>query len=191
MEPVQGNRRQKAIPYVHPHLYAVPDLLFRAGARHPVVVCCLAGFLAGALLDIDHVPYRVFGIRLGYVPFGETFGLHEGRNLHGIALVLGGIGSACAGGYLAGMVLKARGIRLKVPVTLRPILVRRKYGAQRRQKVVSSVSFDAREGARSPLHVTSSSPVAVSSSPAGMCCSPLSSSSMNSFSVPSRTLSSK
>jgi hypothetical protein len=123
MKPVQVNRRQKAIPYVHPHLHAVPDLLFRVGAQHPVVVCCLAGFIAGALLDIDHVPYWVFGIRLGYVSFAETFGLHKGRNLHGLALVLGGIGSACAGGYLGGMVLKARDIRVKVPGSGKNIVI--------------------------------------------------------------------
>ena len=86
-------------------LQHLADRAVRAGARHPVCLCCLAGFLAGALLDIDHVPSVLFGIRTGFVPFAVVPQIGEGRNLHGLALAVGGLGCSCAGGYLALMVL--------------------------------------------------------------------------------------
>ena len=79
----------------------------RASPWRLLLVVCVVGFLAGGLLDLDHVPYA-FGIRIGSVPFalGGTDGAHYGRLLHGVALVGGGIMCACAGGYLYTMVLK-------------------------------------------------------------------------------------
>jgi hypothetical protein len=77
----------------------------RAGTRHPVCLCCLAGFLAGTALDLDHVPAVLFGIRTGFVPFALVPQIGEGRNLHGLALVVGGLGGACAGGHLVFLVL--------------------------------------------------------------------------------------
>lgn len=78
----------------------------RAGPLSLLVLCCLAGGLAGGLLDIDHVQEI-----LGWHPpvlfaLGGPHGIREGRFLHGVALVVGGIGSVCVGGYLYWMVLK-------------------------------------------------------------------------------------
>jgi hypothetical protein len=68
-------------------------------------------------VDIDHVQDI-----LGWHPpvlfaYGGPNDIGEGRFLHGVALVVGGIGCACAGGYLYSMVLKgvAAGIRAKLP----------------------------------------------------------------------------
>jgi hypothetical protein len=60
---------------------------------------CVAGFLAGGLLDLDHIPAAIAG-------FAGFHGFHSGRILHGLALFWGGIMCACAGGYLYVMVLK-------------------------------------------------------------------------------------
>ena len=57
------------------------------------------------MVDIDHVPSVLFGIRTGFVPFAFVPAIGEGRNLHGLALVIGGLGCACAGGYLVFLVL--------------------------------------------------------------------------------------
>jgi hypothetical protein len=70
-------------------------------------VVCVAGFLAGGLLDLDHLP-AALGIWVRFDLFGAgiSSGVHEGRLLHGVAIVGGGIMCACGGGYLFWMVLK-------------------------------------------------------------------------------------
>jgi hypothetical protein len=90
------------------------DFTVRAGARHPVAFCSVTGFLAGVAVDIDHVPSVLFGIRTGFVPLAIVPAIGEGRNLHGLALCLGGLGCACAGGYLAFLVLSDMGLWLTV-----------------------------------------------------------------------------
>ena len=79
----------------------------RASPWRLLGIVCVAGFLAGGLLDLDHVPYAL-GIHVGFVPFevvGRN-GVHGGRLLHGFALVGGGALCACAGGYFLFMVLR-------------------------------------------------------------------------------------
>lgn len=79
----------------------------RASPWRLLLVVCVVGFLAGGLLDLDHIP-AALGLRIGYVPFEMVGwnGVHGGRLLHGVALVGGGAMCACAGGYLLFMVLK-------------------------------------------------------------------------------------
>jgi hypothetical protein len=89
----------------------------RASPLRILFLCCICGGLAGSLLDLDHIP-RILGWQLP-IPF-ETLApdaFNQGRILHGLALVVGGIGSACAGGYLYWMVLK--GVANKVWARLR------------------------------------------------------------------------
>lgn len=92
----------------------------RASPWRLLLVVCVAGFLAGGLLDLDHVPYAL-GIRIGFVPFGlgGTDGVRYGRLLHGVALVGGGIMCACAGGYLYTMVLKDLFVKGVIQVKIR------------------------------------------------------------------------
>lgn len=79
---------------------------FRAGPFHILLLCCLAGGLAGGLLDLDHIP-RIFGWDPPVLfEYGVPPNFYKGRFLHGIALVVGGIGCACTGGYLYWLVLK-------------------------------------------------------------------------------------
>lgn len=87
-------------------LHDLANTVVRACTRHPFAVCGLAGFAAGILIDADHIPLWIFGIRTGFVPFAVTGSIGEGRNLHGLALVLGGPGCACTGGYMVLMVLE-------------------------------------------------------------------------------------
>ena len=86
-------------------LQRLADFAVRAGARHPVSFCGLVGFLAGVAVDVDHVPAVLFGLRTGFVPLAIVPQIGEGRNLHGVALAFGGLGCACAGGYLVFLVL--------------------------------------------------------------------------------------
>jgi hypothetical protein len=68
---------------------------------------CAAGFLAGGLLDLDHIPAALgIGIQLDPFGLGLSRGVHEGRILHGVAFIWGGIMCACAGGYLFWNILK-------------------------------------------------------------------------------------
>ncbi len=87
-------------------LFDMANRWFRASPWRLLLVVCVVGFLAGGLLDLDHVPYAL-GIRIGFVPFevGRNW-VHGGRLLHGAALVGGGAMCACAGGYFLFMVLK-------------------------------------------------------------------------------------
>lgn len=80
---------------------------FRASPWRLLLVVLVVGFLSGGLLDLDHIPYAL-GIRVEYVPFefGGANGVHEGRLLHGAALVGGGAMCACAGGFVYSLVLK-------------------------------------------------------------------------------------
>ncbi len=77
----------------------------RAGPWYLFGIVFIAGFLAGGLLDLDHVP-RAIGIDVGSFSFGILQGVHNGRLLHGVALIGGGALCACAGGYLYSIVLK-------------------------------------------------------------------------------------
>jgi hypothetical protein len=78
----------------------------RASPFRIILLCCICGGLAGGLLDIDHIP-KALGWRPPVVlQFISPDNLEQGRNLHGLALVVGGTGCACAGGYLLLMVLK-------------------------------------------------------------------------------------
>jgi hypothetical protein len=70
----------------------------RASPWRLLGVVCVTGFLAGCLLDLDHLPTAV-----GYLIGGRA--VLTGRFLHGIALVGGGALCACAGGYLYQLVL--------------------------------------------------------------------------------------
>ena len=83
--------------------------LLRAVSRHPFLVCCTIGFLAGCTLDIDHIPSWIFHVSY-WVPITigtpQSHYLGQGRNLHGLALVGGGLMCACAGGLLFLMVLE-------------------------------------------------------------------------------------
>lgn len=85
-------------------IFDMADRWIRASPWHLLGVVCIIGFLAGGLLDLDHIPYT-FGINIGYIPFKFGKAIQEGRNLHGLALAGGGALCACAGGYLYWMVL--------------------------------------------------------------------------------------
>jgi len=77
-------------------------------------LCCICGGLAGGLLDIDHIP-KALGWQLPVVfQFVSSDNLEQGRNIHGLALVVGGAGCACAGGYLLLLVLKGVADRVTV-----------------------------------------------------------------------------
>jgi len=88
-------------------IFDLADRWLRVSPWRLLGIVCIAGFLAGGLLDLDHIPVAL-GIHIGPVPFewiGER-GIPGGRLFHGLALVGGGIMCACAGGYLYWMVLK-------------------------------------------------------------------------------------
>lgn len=94
--------------------------VFRAVSRHPLAVCCLIGFLSGALLDLDHIPRWLFHVRYPViVSVAGPNSLVQGRNLHGLALVIGGLIGACAGGYVLIMVLGAAVARVRAIIYAR------------------------------------------------------------------------
>ena len=87
-------------------LSALADWIVRAVSRHPILVCCVIGFLGGALLDLDHVPLWLFHVRYPIlVRINGPFPLAQGRNLHGLALIGSGIIGAYAGGLILLLVL--------------------------------------------------------------------------------------
>ena len=88
-------------------LFDLADRWLRASPWRLLGVVCVVGFLAGGLLDLDHIPYGL-GIHIGSVPFEwvAAHGVPGGRLFHGLALVGGGIMCACAGGYLYTLVLR-------------------------------------------------------------------------------------
>ena len=87
-------------------LFRLADIVLRAVSRHPLAACCLIGFLSGALLDLDHVPRWLFHVRYPVlVPVAGPHPLVQGRNLHGLALVVGGLAGAYAGGSVLLLVL--------------------------------------------------------------------------------------
>ena len=86
----------------------IADRLLRVMSRHPILTCCIIGFLSGSLLDLDHIPYRIFHASLWvpiYIRGPDVLG--QGRNLHGVALVGGGLMCAYAGGSVLLVVLEA------------------------------------------------------------------------------------
>ena len=85
---------------------SIADRLLRAMSRHPILACCVIGFFSGSLLDLDHIPYWIFHVNY-WVPLhiGGTHDLGQGRNLHGVALVGGGLMCAYAGGSVLLVVL--------------------------------------------------------------------------------------
>ena len=90
-------------------LSALADHVLRPVSRHPFLTCGLIGFLAGSTLDMDHIPSWIFHTTY-WVPitigtYGSAHYLGQGRNLHGLALVGGGLMCALAGGSLLLMVL--------------------------------------------------------------------------------------
>jgi hypothetical protein len=78
----------------------------RASPWRLLCVVCVTGFLAGGLLDLDHLPAAIAG-------FAGFHGFHSGRILHGFALFWGGIMCACAGGYFFCYILKDAYVKLK------------------------------------------------------------------------------
>ena len=99
-------------------LSAVADRLLRAVSRHPFLASGAIGFLAGGLLDLDHLPQWLFHIKYPVIIFiGGPNYLGQGRNLHGLALLGGGLMCAYAGGSLLLLVLEWIYItRVKLPV---------------------------------------------------------------------------
>jgi len=99
----------------HGKLSALADLVFRAVSRHPFLTYCLIGFLSGSLLDLDHIPLRLFHVKY-WVPIyiRGPYDLGQGRNLHGVALVGGRLMCACAGGSLLLMVLEEQARRVVI-----------------------------------------------------------------------------
>lgn len=88
-------------------LSALANSLLRAMSRHPFITCCIIGFFSGSLLDLDHLPLWLFHVKY-WVPIYVMgpYELGQGRNLHGLALIGGGIMCAYAGGSLLLMVLE-------------------------------------------------------------------------------------
>jgi hypothetical protein len=88
-------------------LSALADRFLRVVSRHPFATCCVIGFLAGSLLDLDHVPKWLFHINYPVlIPIRGSHYLGQGRNLHGLALVGSGIICTCIGGSILLVVLK-------------------------------------------------------------------------------------
>lgn len=103
--------RRRDIQWLH-QLSALGDRILRAVSRHPFLTCCTIGFLSGSLLDLDHLPQWFFHIKY-WVPvfIHGAHNLGQGRNLHGLALLGGGLMCAYAGGSLLLMVLKGTILR--------------------------------------------------------------------------------
>jgi len=88
-------------------LTTMADRIFRVMSLHPVLCCGIIGGIAGATLDLDHIPTWLFHIRYPVpIPIFRTNDLAQGRNLHGLALVGGWILCACSGGLILLLVLK-------------------------------------------------------------------------------------
>jgi len=68
----------------------------------------LLGGLANVLVDVDHLPYWVYGIKapVYFNVFGGSMG--AGRFLHPAFFFIGLLGIACAGGLLAVLILRMR-----------------------------------------------------------------------------------
>lgn len=95
-------------------LFRLANIVFRAVSRHPLAACCLIGFLSGALLDLDHIPRWLFNVRYPVlVPVAGPSPLVQGRNLHGLALLVGGLAGAYAGGSVLIMVLGRAAARVR------------------------------------------------------------------------------
>jgi hypothetical protein len=75
----------------------------RAGSLPFWCLCFLGGGVAGVCVDLDHIPYWVFGVHLP-TPF-NIFHFSPGRFLHPALFIIGCCVFACAGGLLAIMVL--------------------------------------------------------------------------------------
>jgi hypothetical protein len=82
-------------------------------SRHPIAACCIIGFFSGPLLDIDHIPWWLFHVKypVPVAVYGQNT-LAQGRNLHGLALVGGGVMCALAGGSVLLMVLEDQAIKM-------------------------------------------------------------------------------
>jgi hypothetical protein len=98
-------------------LSALAGRLLRAMSRHPFLTCCVIGFLAGSLLDLDHIPKWLFHVNYPVpIYIGGPYPLRQGRNLHGLALVGGGLMCAFAGGSLLFMVLEGLADKVKARI---------------------------------------------------------------------------
>jgi hypothetical protein len=76
--------------------------------RSLALLAGLLGGLANVLVDIDHIPYWLYGIEAPVYlnVFGRAMG--TGRFLHPAFFFVGVAGVACSGGLLVLMLLKSR-----------------------------------------------------------------------------------
>lgn len=96
-------------------LSALADSLLRVMSRRPIATCCIIGFLSGSLLDLDHLPLWLFHFKYPVLIYiGGPHPLGQGRNLHGLALVGGGLMCAYAGGSILLVVLEELVDRIKI-----------------------------------------------------------------------------
>lgn len=94
-------------------LSALADTFLRVMSRHPIATCCIVGFLSGALLDLDHLPLWLFHFKYPVLIYvGGPHPLGQGRNLHGLALIGGGLMCAYAGGSILLMVLEEQATKI-------------------------------------------------------------------------------
>jgi hypothetical protein len=69
--------------------------------------------MAGSLLDLDHIPKWLFNIKYPVpIYIGGPNPLRQGRNLHGLALVGGGLMCAYAGGSLLKPILEEQATKV-------------------------------------------------------------------------------